>query len=145
MIRPRPSGDHHAVDDGGAVHVLGPRRPNVGLERGISRRPAPLEHTGRSERKRRVAELRDRLLLGEKVLDDVPEVGVVTDVLGGPPSWDHEGDVLRRIDLREGEVCVPGIARLLGVGVIALDEVVDDELKLLLAWGRDLDLVALLD
>jgi hypothetical protein len=92
-----------------------------------------------------VAELGNRLLLVEEVLDDALEVGVVADVLGRAPARHDDRRIACRVDVREREISVPGVARLLGVGVVAVDEVVDDELQLLLRGGGDLDLVTILE
>jgi hypothetical protein len=145
VIRPSARRDHDAVDHAGAVDVLGSRRGHVGLERRVGGRSATFENAQRRKRERRVAQLRDRLVLREEVLGNPLEVGVVPDVLRCATSRDHDPRVLRRVDLGEGEVGVPGVARLLRVRVVALDEVVDDELKLFLARGCDLDVVALFE
>src|SRR5947207_2855110 len=63
---------------------------------------------------------------------------------GAPAARDHQRCVPRRIDLAEGQVRRPGVARLLRVGVVALDEIVHDQLELLLRRRRDVDLVTLL-
>jgi hypothetical protein len=49
------------------------------------------------------------------------------------------------VDVGEGQVGLPGVAGLLGVGVVAVDEVVDEKLQLLLGRAGDVDLVALFE
>src|SRR2546426_8448492 len=144
VIRPRPRRHHDSVHHRLRVDELRPRRTHVRRQRRVRRRPSPPQHPRRRERERRVAELRHRLRALEEVPDDPLAVRVVADVLGGAAARDHQRGVLGRIDLAEGEVRRPGVARLLCVGVVALDEVVHHELELLLRRRRDVDLVALL-
>ena len=142
MIGPGARRDHHAVHDRRAVHELRARRADVRLQRRVGGGAPPLEHPGGGQRERSVAQLRNRLLGLEEVPDDPLHVRVVADVLGCPAAGNHERDVVARIHVREGEVGVPGVAGLLRVGVVAVDEVMDDELELLPRGRGDLDVVA---
>jgi hypothetical protein len=66
-----------------------------------------------------------------RVLDDPLDVRIVADVFGRPPAGDDYRDVVGRIDVGEGHVRRPAVARLPGVHVVAIDEVVHHELELL--------------
>jgi len=92
-----------------------------------------------------VAKLRDRLVLRHEVPHDPLDIRIVADVLGRPPAGDDQGHIVRRVDVREGDIGRPGVPGLLGVGVVAVDEVVDHELELLGRWRGDVDLVALFE
>src|SRR5204862_7193635 len=70
MVRPRARGHHHAVDHTRAVDELGTGSDHVGLERRVGRGAASGQDVARGEHERRVAEMRDRLLIAEEVDDD---------------------------------------------------------------------------
>ena len=76
--------------------------------------------------------------------NDLLQVGVVADVLGGPSAGDDERDILIRLHVLEGQIRVPTVARLFGVGVVTGLEVVHHEMELLLTRRGNLHLVALL-
>jgi hypothetical protein len=92
-----------------------------------------------------VAELGDRILALHEVPNDALHVGVVADVLGRPAAGDDHGDVVGRVHVREGDVGGPGVPGLLGVGVVAVHEVVHHELELLDRGRGDVDLVSLFE
>ena len=77
-----------------------------------------------------MADLGHRLVRVEEGLEDLAEFGVVAEVLGGAAARDDESGVLAGVDLGEGQVGGPGVAGLLGVGVEAGFEVMDDEAEL---------------
>jgi hypothetical protein len=78
-----------------------------------------------------MAELRHRPRISrEEVLDDALEVGVVADVLGSAAAGDDERGVVGRLDVGEGEVGLPGVSRLLGVGVEAVLEVMESPVRI---------------
>ena len=91
-----------------------------------------------------MTELGHGLLLVEEVADDPLNVAVIPDVLRSAPARNHDRGVVVRVDVFEREVGVPAIPGLLGIGVVARLEVMHHEVELLLAEGRDLDLVSLL-
>src|SRR6202022_1979572 len=79
-----------------------------------------------------------------EVTDDPLDVAVIADVLGGASTRDHDRGVVGGVDVLEGEVGVPAVTGLLRIRVVARLEIVDDEMELLLAQRRDLDVVSLL-
>ena len=91
-----------------------------------------------------MTELGHGLLLVEEVPNDPLNVAVITDVLGSASAGDHDRRVVGGVDVLEGKVGVPAVAGFLGVGVIARLEVMNHEMELLLAQGRDLDVVSFL-
>src|SRR5437588_331126 len=103
-----------------------------------------LEDAGGGQRERRMTELGHRLLPLKEVANDLLQIGVVTDVFGGAPARDHEGDVVVRLHVLEGQVRVPTVPRLLCVRVITGLEVMDHKVQLLLTRRGDLHLIALL-
>jgi hypothetical protein len=144
MVGPGARRDHHAVHDPGAVDELTAGGLDVRLKRRVGGGAPPVEHSGRRQHQRCVAELGHRLLVVEEVTDDPLDVGVVADVLRRATAGNDQSDVVAGLDVGERQIGLPGVAGLLRVGVEAVDEVVDDELKLLLLGGRHVDLVSLL-
>lgn len=51
-----------------------------------------------------MADLRHGFLLIEEVPDNTLKVGVVPDVLGRPPSWDHQRDVVGGVNVCKTQV-----------------------------------------
>ncbi|MDQ0761248.1 hypothetical protein QF027_003883 [Streptomyces canus] len=84
-----------------------------------------------------MADLGDRLVSVEEGLEDLAELGVVAQVLRGAAAGDDEGGVPTGVELGEGQMGGPGAAGLLGVGVEAGFEVVDEEAELLAGGGRE--------
>jgi hypothetical protein len=105
---------------------------------------AAVQPADRGRQQRAVADLGDRLVGVEEGLEDLAQLRVVAQVLGGPSAGDHHGRVLAGFHLRERQVRRPGVAGLLGVRVETRLEVVDDEAQLLAGGGGDVDLVPLL-
>jgi hypothetical protein len=89
-----------------------------------------------------VADRPDREVAREEVLGDAADVRVGPDVLGRPAARDHERRVALHVDVGERHVHRQLAAMLLGVGVGARVEVVDDELDVAPAHGRHVDLPA---
>src|SRR4029077_3973793 len=117
---------------------------NVGIEGRIRSRPAPLQYSRRKERQSSMTELRHRLFLLEEVLDNFAKMGVVADVLRCSSARDNNSDKVGGMHVRKRDVRVPAVAGLLGVGVVARLEIVNDEMQLLLAGRGDLHFVAFL-
>jgi len=144
VVGPRACRHHQTVDHYLGVDELRAGRRHVGGKRGVGGGAAAMQDAERRQRERRVAELGHGTRILEEVPDDPLEVRIVAEVLGCPAAGDDEGRVPGRVDLGEGEVGRPRLARLLRVGVEALDEVVYHELEPLPRWRRDLDFVPFL-
>lgn len=84
-----------------------------------------------------MAKLRDGLLFVEEMPNDPAEVFMVANVFGRSPARDYQSYVVRRIHVFKSQVGIPGIARLLGIGVEAGLEIVDNEAELFLCWRRN--------
>lgn len=144
MVRPRAGRHQGAVDDRLGVLEGGAGGLHVQFQGRVRRDAAAAEAVDRRGEQRPVADLGDRLVGVEEGLEDLAELGVVAQILGGPAAGDDDGHVIAGVHLGEGQIGRPGIAGFLGVGVEARLEVVDHELELLAGGGRDVDVVALL-
>ena len=117
-----PSTTSGRVDErrAGVRHIAWQRREGGGA--------AALEEPVDGRHLRPVADRADRQVVGEEVLGDAAHVGIGADVLGRATAGDHERAVALDLDLGERDVDGQAAAGLLRVGVIALVEVVHDEL-----------------
>src|SRR5207237_7585111 len=110
---PGSTSHHSSVAAGAAVDKFRSGRLDVRRERRIRGALPTLEDAGGGQRERRMTELGHRLLPLKEVANDLLQIGVVTDVFGGAPARDHEGDVVVRLHVLEGQVRVPTVPRLL--------------------------------
>ena len=143
VVGPAADGDEGAVDHDIAVDELGPGCADVGLEVGVAGDRLALRAARRDHEQRAVAVGRDRLARLDEVADDRDGLRLVPQVLGRPAAGQDEAVVGRRVDLVEPEVGLDAVAGLLGVGVEAGLEVVDDREEGPLRRGDDVDLPAL--
>src|SRR5439155_20140537 len=81
-------------------------------------------------------------LLIEEMSDNSHEVGVVANVLGSPPSWDHQRDVVARINVRKTQIGIPCVTRLFCVGLKTRLEVMYHKAQLLLLRSGNIHLIA---
>ena len=143
MVGPGAGGHHLSIDDRTGIDEFRARRLDIWRERRIRGGLSALQDPGGSQGKWGMTQLGHRLLLLKEMPDDLLQVGVVADVFGGPPTWDHKGNIVIRLHVFEGEIRVPTVSRLLGIRVVPRLEVVDHEMELLLARCGDLHVVAL--
>ena len=90
-----------------------------------------------------MAKLGYGLLAIEEVSDDALAVWIVADVLWRAPAGYDQSRVVGWIHIGKGDVGVPTVARLFGVGIEARLKIVYDEMQLLLCWSCDVNLVSL--
>ena len=126
VVGPAADRDERAVDDDVAIDELGPGAAEVELEIGIAGHRLASRPAGGDDEQGSVAVRRDRLARLDEVADDRDGLSAVPQVLGRPAAGQDEPVVGRRVDLVESEVGLDAIAGLLGVGVEAGLEVVDD-------------------
>src|SRR5215813_11615894 len=105
-------------------------------------RSSPLQHTCCGQHQRSMAELSHGLLAIEEVSQDAYTVWMIANVLWRSSTWDHEGHVVGWIDIGEGDVGVPGVARLFRVGIEAGLKIMHDKMQLLFCGGRYVNLVS---
>src|SRR5690348_8664484 len=127
MIRPSSGGDHEAVYHGFAIDEGSACRLHIRLQGRISGSSSAFEHTCCGQHQRSMAELGYRFLAIEEMSDDALAVRIVADVLGGAPARYHQSGIRGWINVSEGDIGVPTVARLFRIGIEARLKVVHDE------------------
>jgi hypothetical protein len=78
-----------------------------------------LEQTGGCQCERTVAQVRDRLLLLKKVLDDPDTDQIVGEMIERPSTGDHKGHIVPGVGVGKRRVVIPTGPRLLDEPVVA--------------------------